>query len=88
MKEDIRGVIKRVAAFLNKELSDDIVEKIAGHTTFEKMKSNPMTNKKEVSEGFMRKGVMGDWVNYMSEDQRSKVDSKIKEVQEKYGIAF
>ncbi len=88
MKEDIRRIIKRVAAFLNKELSDDIVEKIVEHTTFEQMKSNPMTNKKEVSEGFMRKGVMGDWVNYMNEDQRSKVDSNIKEDQEKYGITF
>ncbi len=88
MKCDIRGVIKRVAAFLNKELSDDIVEKIVDHTSFAQMKANPMVNKSEVAENFIRKGIMGDWVNYMSEGQRALVDARVKEVQDKYGITF
>ena len=88
MKEDIRGVIKKIAAFLNKELTDEIVEKIVEHTSFEKMKANPMSNRSEVVENFIRKGIVGDWVNYMSEDQRALVDCRVKEVQEKYGITF
>ncbi len=88
MKKDIRSVIRRVAEFLDKELSDDIAEKIVEHTSFENMKANPMTNKSELMDNFMRKGVIGDWVNFMSEDQRALVDSRAKEVHEKYGITF
>ncbi len=88
MKEDIRGVIKKVATFLNKELSDEVIDKIGAHTSFEQMKANPMVNKSELMENFIRKGIIGDWVNYLSEDQRSFVDSKVIEVHEKYGITF
>ena len=88
MKQDIRGVIKRIAAFLNKELSAEVIEKIVAHTSFEQMKVNSMVNKSELMENFIRKGKIGDWVNYMSEDQRSLVDSTMNEVQEKYGITF
>ena len=88
MKEDIRGVIKRVATFLNKELSDDTVEMIVEHTSFEKMKANPMSNKSEIVENFLRKGIVGDWVNYMCEDQRVLVDCRVKEACEKHGITF
>ncbi len=88
MKEDIRGVIKKIAKFLDKDLSVETVEKIIEHTSFEKMKVNPMVNKSEIMDNFMRKGVIGDWVNYMNKDQRALVDSRAKEVQEKYGITF
>ncbi len=88
MTKDIRRVIRRVATFLDKELSDDIVEKIVDHTSFENMKANPMVNRSETLKNFIRKGVIGDWVNYMNEDQRSFIDCKVKEVQEKYGITF
>ncbi len=88
MKEDIRGVIRKVAAFLNKELSDDTVEKIVEHTSFEKMKANPMANRSEIVENFIRKGIVGDWVNHMNEDQRALVDCRVKEACEKYAITF
>ena len=88
MKQDIRGVIKRVAAFLSKELSDEIIERIVAHTSFEQMKRNPMVNKSDIADNFIRKGVVGDWVHYFKDDQRSLIDSKAKEVKEKYGITF
>ncbi len=88
MREDIRGVIKKMAKFLDKDLSDETVEKIVEHTSFEKMKANPMANKSEIMDNFIRKGIVGDWVNFMSEDQRALVDSRAKEVREKYGITF
>ncbi len=88
MKTNIRGVIKGIAEFLNKELSDDVIEKIVDHTSFKKMKVNPMVNKAEVNENFIRKGEIGDWVNYMNEEQRALIDSTVKEVQEKYDIVF
>ena len=88
MKQDIRGVIKRVTAFLSKELSAEIIERIVAHTSFEQMKGNPMVNNSEVADNFIRKGVVGDWVHYFRDDQRSLIDSKAKEVEEKYGITF
>ena len=94
MKCDIRAVIRKVAAFLKKDLSDETVETIVAHTSFDQMKVNPMTNKStsnmisaEVSP-FMRKGQVGDWRNYFSQQQNEAVDKRVKEVEEKFGLKF
>ena len=45
MKEDLAGVIRKVAKFTGYELSDDIVQKIVHLTSFKQMKDNPKVNK-------------------------------------------
>ena len=94
MKQDIRSVIRKVAIFLKKDLSEETIEAIVAHTSFDQMKVNPMTNKStsnlinaEVSP-FMRKGQVGDWRNYFSQEQSKAVDQRVKDVEEKFGLKF
>ncbi len=35
---------------------------------------------------FFRKGKMGDWVNWLSEEQSDLIDARVKEVKDKYGL--
>ena len=35
---------------------------------------------------FFRKGKMGDWVNWLSEEQSNLIDARVKEVKDKYGL--
>ena len=42
MQHDVRSIIKKVATFLNKELSEEAIDQIIAHTSFEYMKTNQM----------------------------------------------
>ena len=81
---DPRKVIKEVALFCGKNLSSAETERLAEHTSWERMRENPTTNMKcypvyqqEISP-FFRKGVVGDWKNYFSAEQSRHVDSLYK----------
>lgn len=86
MKEDLPAAVRRMSNFLGKNLSDEIIHKIAKHCSFEAMKVNPMSNFSLVPKiymdsdksPFLRKGVSGDWKNHMTEDQLSRFTSDIK----------
>lgn len=39
MKKDLKSVIKNVAKFLEKDLTDDDIEKLSKHLTFQNMKN-------------------------------------------------
>ena len=82
MKKDHEGVVHKVAKFLGKELSDAVVQKIVELTGFEQMKSNPLVNGEELAKAglhncsksnLMRKGQVGDWKNYFTEDQANYI---------------
>ncbi|KAF0293369.1 Sulfotransferase family cytosolic 1B member 1 [Amphibalanus amphitrite] len=79
MHQDRGSVVLKVADFLGVSLSDADVDNIAKNTSFEVMKANPDTNFRQwednglvsgTEEGtFMRKGVVGDWRNYFTEEE-------------------
>ncbi|KAF0311073.1 Sulfotransferase 1C3 [Amphibalanus amphitrite] len=79
LHEDRVGAVRRVAEFLDKPLTQEEAEAIARHTEFENMKKNPGCNFKHweqtrmvktTDEGtFMRKGQVGDWRNYFTEEE-------------------
>ena len=65
--KDLRGTVKQISEFLGKSFSDEILDAITDHCTFENMKKNPMANPdtmikeflgKDIPDGqsFMRKG--------------------------------
>ena len=92
MHHRMSDVIDDVCQFLGKTLSRDAIPDIIQHLTFNDMSKNPMVNfnaldllDKDISP-FMRKGKIGDWKNYFSEEQSSVVDKHYREVIEPLGV--
>ena len=76
LHQDRAAAVRKVAKFLDVCLTEEQVEGIVNNTRFDVMKANPGTNFKQwensgfISEGrFMRKGVVGDWKNYFTQEE-------------------
>ena len=50
MKRDLPAVIRRVASFLDKKISETQVALLADHLSFNKMKQNKAVNKEDFEE--------------------------------------
>jgi hypothetical protein len=97
MKKNQREVIGKVAEFCQKPVSDDAIDRIVEQTSFESMKQNPATNYRsewhphimnfDISP-FMRKGIVGDWKNYFTEEQNAFVEEHYLKEAAKHGIVF
>ena len=99
LKTDLRGSIRKVANFLEKEITDRQISDLESFLSFENMKLNPSvnlelilnsTNKKDYNknEGFIRKGQIGDWKNYMDDDLAEKFDEWIDQHIAETGLNF
>ena len=82
MKTKVTDVIRQLALFLDKQLSDAEIDKIAKKTSFKQMKATPSFNMSRVYgmnesiSPFLRRGVVGDWENYYTESQVKYMESK------------
>ena len=82
----------KVSKFLGKQLLDDVIPGIIEHLSFESMKNNKTTNYSNLPEfdesisPFVRKGTIGDWKNYFSEEQSALVEKMYKAKIESLGI--
>nr|CAI5870017.1 unnamed protein product [Callosobruchus analis] len=101
MKKDAKKVIKDIAYFLGKRLSDSEVDAIETYLSFEKMRNNKgcnvevLTDKKHGVNSFdrtglhfLRKGQVGDWKNYMTAEMSDRFDDWIKQNTEGTGLKF
>ncbi|XP_042241804.1 sulfotransferase 1A1-like [Homarus americanus] len=79
MKEDLAAVVRQVAEFLGKEVKEEEVSWLVHHCSFDQMSQNPAANNEtfttaptEEAKGikFMRTGQVGDWKNYLTEEQQ------------------
>ena len=98
MYEDIVGkpfeTIRQVAAHMDKRLTDELVRKIADRVNFDNMKkiktsnhSNAPGYRSDISP-LLRKGKVGDWQNYFSEEQSKIVDDLYKKHCATKGLIF
>ena len=97
MKKDLASSVKQVARFFKKSLSDDMVDALVDHLSFTKMKHNPAVNREEgVLNGifnnkeshFMRKGEVGDWKNYFTDEMNKRMDETIEMHFKPIGLEF
>ncbi|XP_076115733.1 sulfotransferase 1C4-like isoform X1 [Mytilus galloprovincialis] len=83
MKKNPTKEIKKLADFLEINVTDETVEGIAKATTFDNMQKNKMDGSKFVSvdgQGFIyRKGEIGDWKNYYTVAQNERYEALFKE---------
>lgn len=87
MKADLRGVIRRVADFLGKKLSDEQMEQLYEHLHFDNFKKNPYVNFDlfrqfgmfSESGNFVRKGKTGDWKNHFTPEMDARMNAWMKE---------
>ena len=95
MKKDPKAAVKTVADYLGYQLSEDIIQKIVDQTQFAAMKLNPTANNgwmveyhTEGATPFMRKGVVGDWRNFFTDDQSAKLDALLRDKLSGTGLIF
>lgn len=90
MKADLPKMIRKVAQFLDRPLTDEQVQQLTEHLSFEKMKNNTAVNKEPVLEMlrkykltkfngvFMRAGKVGSYENLMSPELFKKFEKWTK----------
>ncbi|KFQ28066.1 Sulfotransferase 1C1, partial [Mesitornis unicolor] len=96
MKENPKQEIQKIMKFLEKDVNQELLNKILHNTSFETMKENPMTNYTKEFQGimdhsvspFMRKGVVGDWKNYFTVAQSKKFDEDYKKKMADTSLVF
>lgn len=80
MKKNLFGAVEKVAKFLGKELSTEVIERIANQTTFRSMSEKNVTyipasaTTQGTNMKFLRKGEVGDWRNYFTDEQNRRFD--------------
>ena len=81
MKKDLKRCVSEIASFMGVSVTSDVIDKIADMTSFEKMKEDNTTNyswekwaQKPDIASFMRKGIVGDWKNFLSLEQSAEMD--------------
>lgn len=85
-----------MAAFLNKTLTDEQIEKLVDHVKVEKFSKNQSVNMDmEIKAGFaneghsfIRKGETGDWKNHFSPELNAKIDRWIEKNLEGSDLKF
>ena len=96
MKKDLASNVRKVAKFLGKDVSDEMVEALVDHLSFKQMRNNPAVNKEErrklglfTGEGsFLRKGETGDWKNFFTDEMNRRMDEAIERHFEPIGLEF
>lgn len=103
MKRNLSEVIKIVAKFLRKSITDEDIEELCKHLSFDSMKSNEscnyddllgllknvIKNYEKVDEkfSFIRKGKVGSSKEELSEEENKHLDEYAKNC-EKFGFFF
>ena len=94
MKKDHRGHVIKIAKFLGYDLSEKVIDVIVEKSTVKYMAKNINSRMqgipgwKSERSTFIRKGEIGDWVNYFSKEQCEYVEAKSKEYLEPLGLKF
>ncbi|XP_033641009.1 sulfotransferase family cytosolic 1B member 1-like [Asterias rubens] len=100
MKRDTRGAVIQIADHLERPLSDEVIDKITGLVSMEKMKTryhvageprefkDDGTAIKSGAPNLMRKGIVGDWKSAFTVAQNERVDELYREKMKDTDLEF
>lgn len=97
LQKDLPKEIVRIATFLGKCLSVDEVSRLAEHVGFDEMASNASVNyahwddlglRHKEEARFFRKGKIGDWKNFLTDETNAKIDSWIEQNKGESDLTF
>ena len=82
-----------IANFLNKPLSEDLISRIAEQCTFGGMKKNAARYAspwptKDGESSMLRKGVVGDWKNYFTQELNERFENEVLAKLKGSGLQF
>lgn len=85
MKKDTKKVITELSEFLEHPLSEEKIDALVHHVSFDVMKKNPAANPTGDS-NFLRKGKVGDGKSHFTEKETAKFEAWVQENLKKTGI--
>ena len=95
MKRDLPRAVSTIASFIEADLSSEVITKIADLTSFDKMKEDNAANRvwvpdfqKKGASKFLRKGIVGDWKNFLTAKQSAEIESICAERLTPTGLFF
>ncbi|XP_035697446.1 sulfotransferase family cytosolic 1B member 1-like [Branchiostoma floridae] len=88
MKKDINSEVKKIAKFLEAELDSATIADIAERCTFEGMKATLDNSRYADRRVMARKGIVGDWKNYFTDEQNQAFDAVYEERLKGTGLEF
>ncbi|XP_077991336.1 sulfotransferase 1E1-like [Glandiceps talaboti] len=99
MKRDLRTSVQKIAEFIGKSPSPELIDKIVHLTTFETMKKNPPPDHEFVAEAFelkvkpgesalLKTGKVGRWKDHFTVAQNEYFDDNYKNWMEGSGLDF
>uniref|UniRef100_A0A8C5QMF0 Sulfotransferase n=1 Tax=Leptobrachium leishanense TaxID=445787 RepID=A0A8C5QMF0_9ANUR len=79
LKEDFPSKVKQIAEFFGKPMTDKQIALAGSKTTFKSMKKGYSESHGDISSMIFRKGDIGDWKNYFTEEQSQEMNAKFEE---------
>ena len=80
MKRDLWSAVSKITEFAGFNLDKETISEVVSKSSFESMKDDPLVNYSwskiyhQDRVPFIRKGEVGDWKNYFSEEQSKRLD--------------
>lgn len=89
--KDLVSSIRAIAEFLNKPLSEEVIQRIAHQCSFEGMAKNPASyqvfpNVDAIS--FLRKGDIGDWKKHFTAELNEQFETEFVAKAREHGLEF
>ncbi|XP_069810245.1 sulfotransferase 6B1-like isoform X1 [Dendropsophus ebraccatus] len=75
IKLDFPTAVRKISEFFRLPLSEEQIHLVAKNTSFNSMKEKSENTHGKLGDSFFRKGEIGDWKNYFTEDQSKVVDA-------------
>merc|ERR1712004_649590 len=86
LKKDTAAGIRRLAKYLETELTDEQVHAIVEATSMSNMKKTSCKAGPQMADAFFRKGAIGDWKNYLTDEQCTLLDEQSSRILEPIGL--